>query len=81
MIRLASDEIHNLIEVAQVTDTVVLAAKAAGSRLSVLNVEPALRASARYATVSVKNRSNAVLHEPIIQVIHDIFHQFKLTVG
>jgi len=79
MIRLASDEIHDLIEVALVSDTVVLAARAAGSQLSVLKVEPELKASAKYAIVSVKKRSNAVLHEPMTQVIREIFQKSSLA--
>ena len=79
MIRLSSDEIHDLIEVAQVSDTVVLAARAAGSQLSVLKVEPELKASAKYAIVSVKKRSNAVLHEPMTQVIREIFQKSSLA--
>ena len=79
MIRLSSDEIHDLIEVALVSDTVVLAARAAGSQLSVLKVEPELKASAKYAIVSVKKRSNAVLHEPMTQVIREIFQKSSLA--
>jgi DNA-binding transcriptional LysR family regulator len=80
MIQLSSDEIHDLIEVAQVSDTVVLAARAAGRQLSILKVEPELKASAKYAIVSVKKRSNAVLHDPMTKVIREIFKKSITTV-
>jgi len=80
MIQLSSDEIHDLIEVAQVSDTVVLAARAAGRQLSILKVEPEMKASAKYGIVSVKKRSNAVLHDPMTKVIREIFKKSMTTV-
>lgn len=72
MIRLISDEINDLIHVAKTSDTVVLAARAAGRGLEVLRVLPPLNASAKYAVVVMKNRSQAVLHSTISELIDQI---------
>jgi len=69
---LISDEINDLIHVAKTSDTVVLAARAAGRGLEVLRVLPPLNASAKYAVVVMKNRSQAVLHSTISELIDQI---------
>jgi hypothetical protein len=72
MVQLSSDEINDLVQVAQRSDTVILVAKAAGRGLKELSLSPALKASAKYGLVSVKKRSTAMMHPLIAESIDHI---------
>ena len=76
MIGLLSDEIHDLVSVAKTSNTVMLAARAAATDLQILKTTPALNASAKYALISMKRRSQAVLHTHMSKLIDDIFKSF-----
>jgi len=76
MIGLLSDEIHDLVSVAKTSNTVILAARAAATDLQILKTTPALNASAKYALISMKRRSQAVLHTHMSKLIDDIFKSF-----
>lgn len=77
MVRLSSDEITDLVQVAKASDTVLLAAKAVGKELETLKIIPALNASAKYAFVSLRRRSNAVYHLQIKKMVFSIFEKLK----
>ena len=57
LVTLASDELSHLIEVAEHSDAVVLAIRAAGPRLVELDITPALNARARFGLVTVARRA------------------------
>ena len=59
MVRLTSDEISHLVEVAQRSDTVLLAIRAAAPDLHELNVSPPLEANARFALVTLAGRAQS----------------------
>lgn len=57
LVKLSSEEISYLIDVAQGSDAVVLAVRAAGPQLAQIRVSPPLDASARFGLVTVARRS------------------------
>jgi DNA-binding transcriptional LysR family regulator len=77
LVRLTSDEITHLQEMALQTDAVVLAVHAACPDLVPIKVQPALDARARFALVTVSRRSEAPHLEEIRAVIQAVFGQAK----
>lgn len=57
LVRLASDEISTLVEVAESSDAVLLAVRAAAPQLQEVPLAPALNTSARFGLVTVARRS------------------------
>jgi DNA-binding transcriptional LysR family regulator len=60
MVRLSSDEISHLVEVAATSDTVLLAIREAAPQLAELRISPALNAKARFAMVTLANRAESM---------------------
>jgi DNA-binding transcriptional LysR family regulator len=60
MVRLSSDEISHLVEVAATSDTVLLAIREAATQLVELRISPALNAKARFAMVTLANRAESM---------------------
>jgi len=77
MIRLSSDEITDLVQVAQTSNAVVLAARAVGKELEAIKIVPPLNASAKYAFVSLRRRSNAIYHLQIKKMVFGIFNHLQ----
>ena len=77
LVRLTSDEIAHLQELALVSDTVVLAIGAACPALRTIRMDPALNANARFALVTLARRSDAPHLEAIRQVMQSVFDQAK----
>ncbi|MEY2804247.1 MAG: HTH-type transcriptional regulator BenM [Pseudomonadota bacterium] len=77
LVRLTSDEITHLQEMALQTDAVVLAVHAACPDLVPIKVQPALDARARFALVTLSRRSEAPHLEEIRAVIQAVFGQAK----
>ncbi len=77
LVRLTSDEITHLQEMALQTDAVVLAVYAACPDLVPIKVQPALDARARFALVTLSRRSEAPHLEEIRAVIQAVFGQAK----
>lgn len=77
LVRLTSDEITHLQEMALTTDTVVLAVEAACPALVPLPVHPALDARARFARVTLTQRSEAPHLQEISDVMRQVFAQAK----
>jgi DNA-binding transcriptional LysR family regulator len=75
MVRLTSDEIAHLQDLALMSDTVVLAIRAACPALQALRVEPPLNANARYALVTLARRSDAPHLQEIRAVMRAVFDQ------
>lgn len=77
LVRLTSDEITHLQEMALQTDTVVLAVEAACPALEPLRIQPALDACARFALVTLSRRSEAPHLQEIRTVMEQVFAQFR----
>lgn len=75
MVRISSDEISHLIEVARTSDAVVLAVRVAGPQLVALDVVPALQARARFGVVTVAKRAQS----PFLQVVRQLMGQLLPT--
>ncbi len=76
MVKYTSDEISHLIEVAQSSDTIVLAIQACGPTLVELNLKPALNANARFGLVTIANKAEGSFLNEIKKVMHQVFpHQ------
>jgi DNA-binding transcriptional LysR family regulator len=60
MVRLSSDELSHLVEVAFTSDTVLLAIRAAAPELAEIRLAPPLNASARFAMVTMANRAESM---------------------
>lgn len=75
LVRLTSDEIAHLQEVALQSDAVVLAIRSACPALSPIRVEPALHANARFALVTLSRRSDAPHLEEIRRVMRSVFQK------
>jgi DNA-binding transcriptional LysR family regulator len=60
MVRLSSDEISHLVEVAAKSDTVLLAIREAAPQLAELRITPALNGKARFAMVTLANRAESM---------------------
>jgi DNA-binding transcriptional LysR family regulator len=74
MVRLSSDEISHLVDVALSTDTVLLAIRAAAPQLVELRLTPALNAKARFAMVTMANRAESMYLPSIRTLMHEAFH-------
>lgn len=57
MVKLTTDEVSHLVEVAQRSDTVLLAVRAACPTLKPLKIQPALQACARLGLVTLAHRT------------------------
>jgi DNA-binding transcriptional LysR family regulator len=71
MVRLSSDEISHLVEVAQHSDTVLLAIRAAAPQLAELRLTPALNGKARFAMVTMANRAESMY----LNVVRELMQQ------
>jgi DNA-binding transcriptional LysR family regulator len=74
MVRLSSDEISHLVDVALSTDTVLLAIRAAAPQLVELRLTPALNAKARFAMVTMANRAESMYLDAVRDVMREAFH-------
>lgn len=74
-VTLCCDDIAGLVEAARDTDAVVLAIRAAGPGLVELNLSPPLLATARFALVTLADRSEApglgIVRGVVDQLLHD----------
>ncbi len=77
LVRLTSDEIAHLQELALISDTVVLAIGSACPALVPVRVEPPLNAHARFALVTLARRSDAPHLQEIKQVMREVFDQAR----
>lgn len=77
LVRLTSDEIAHLQELALMSDAVVLAVRAACPALRPIRIEPALNAQARFALVTLARRSDAPHLEEVRRVMQSVFDQFR----
>jgi DNA-binding transcriptional LysR family regulator len=69
LVKLKSDEISHLIQVAQKTDTVLLAIRASAPDFVELPIQPALRIKARFGLVTVANKAEALFLPEIRQLM------------
>ncbi len=69
MVKLQSDEISHLIEVAQQSDAVVLAIRSSGPDLVPIEVTPPLNARARFGLVTMANRAQSLYLPDIRQLM------------
>lgn len=69
LVKLQSDEISHLIQVAQQTDTVLLAIRASAPDFVELPIQPALRIKARFGLVTVANKAEAIFLPEIRQLM------------
>jgi len=81
MVKYTSDEISHLIEVAQSSDTIVLAIQACGPELVELNLKPALNANARFGLVTIANKAEGVFLSEIRKIMHQVFHHTGSLIG
>ena len=75
MVRLTSDEISHLIEVAHRTDTLLLAIRASAPALHELAVSPPLEANARFALVTLAGRAQSAFLPEVRQLMKDVLHE------
>lgn len=75
LVRLTSDEITHLQELALMSDTVVLAIRTACPALKVIQMQPALNAQARFALVTLARRSDAPHLAEVRRVMQSVFDQ------
>lgn len=68
LVRVSSDEIGHLVDLASATDTVLLAVRAAAPDLAVVRVSPALDAHARFCVVTLARRSPS----PFLGAVRDL---------
>jgi DNA-binding transcriptional LysR family regulator len=73
MVKLNSDEISHLLRVAEASDAVVLAVRAAAPRLHVLPLSPPLKAKARFGLVTLSGRAQSVFLPEIRQLMAKVF--------
>ena len=73
MVKLNSDEISHLLRVAEGSDAVVLAVRAAAPRLVELPLNPALKAKARFGLVTLAGRAQSVFLPEIRQLMARVF--------
>lgn len=73
MVKLNSDEISHLLRVAEASDAVVLAVRAAAPRLRVLPLSPPLKAKARFGLVTLSGRAQSVFLPEIRQLMAKVF--------
>ncbi len=69
MVKLMSDEISHLVQVAQQSDTVLLAIRPAAPQLSWLKVTPTLSARARFGMVTMANKAEALFLPQVRQLM------------
>jgi len=81
MVKYTSDEISHLIEVAQSSDTIVLAIQACGPELVELNLKPALNANARFGLVTIANKAEGSFLSEIRKIMHQVFHHTGSLIG
>ncbi|MBU3651578.1 MAG: LysR family transcriptional regulator [Limnohabitans sp.] len=73
MIKLTTDEVSHLVEVALRSDTVVLAVRAACPALKPLRIQPALQAQARFGLVTLVQRSEPAHLAQVRSVLAEVF--------
>ena len=70
----SSDEISYLIQVAEDSDAIVLAIKAACPSLQVISMKPALNTQARFGLVTVARRTEPLFLSEIRKVLKIVFN-------
>ena len=75
MVRLTSDEISHLIEVAHRTNTLLLAIRASAPGLHELPMSPALEANARFALVTLAGRAQSAFLPEVRQLMIDVLRE------
>jgi DNA-binding transcriptional LysR family regulator len=73
LVKLSSEEISHLIDVALGSDAVVLAIRAAGPQLAEIRLSPPLEASARFGLVTVARRSQMAFLSEIRSLMDQVF--------
>ena len=73
MVKLSSEEISYLVEVANASDAVVLAIRAAGPELAKVRIVPPLEASARFGLVTVARRSEMAFLSELRGLMDHVF--------
>lgn len=73
MVKLSSDEISYLIQVAEGSDAIVLAIKAACPSLQAISMEPPLKTKAQFGLVTVARRSESLFLSEIRKVMNLVF--------
>ena len=74
LVKLSSDEISYLIQVAEDSDAIVLAIKAACPSLQVISMKPALNTQARFGLVTVARRTEPLFLSEIRKVLKIVFN-------
>ncbi len=75
MVRLTSDEISHLVEVALCSDTVLLAIRASAPALHELTVSPPLEANARFALVTLAGRAQSSFLSEVRNLTAELLQQ------
>lgn len=81
MVRLSSEEISYLVQVAQDSDAVVLAIRAAGPELAQVRMSPPLDASARFGLVTVARRSEMGFLPSLRALMDQVFGALPVAGG
>ena len=74
LVKLSSDEISYLIQVAEDSDAIVLAIKAACPSLQVISMKPALNTQAQFGLVTVARRTEPLFLSEIRKVLKIVFN-------
>jgi len=74
MVKLSSDEISQLIQVAKQSDTVVLAIRAASPELVQISMSPKLNARARFGLVTMTGRAESLYLPEIRRLMSEVLH-------
>ncbi len=77
LVKLSSEEISHLIDVALGSDAVVLAIRAAGPQLAEIRLSPPLQASARFGLVTVARRSQMAFLSEIRSLMDRVFEPLR----
>ena len=78
MVKLSSEEISHLNDVAQGSDAVVLAIRAAGPQLVPIALSPPFEATARFGLVTVARRSEMAFLPEIRTLMDDVFGPLRV---
>lgn len=72
LVKYTSDEIAHLVDVAEQTDSVLLAIRAAAPRLRELAVDPALQANARFGLVTLAHKSEGLYVPQLRRLMNEV---------
>jgi len=72
LVKLNSDEISHLVQVAQQTDAVLLAIRASAPNFVELNIDPALKVKARFGLVTAANKAEALFLPEIKNLMRSV---------